>query len=188
MKEIIFVTGNDNKFKEIVSEFPEFNLKREKIDLDEIQSLDIVEVNKYKLKQAYEKLKCPVMVDDTSFEIDALNGLPGTFIKFFEQKLGQFTLSKLIEGKDIRGGSAICSISYYDGQDFIIGLGEVRGEILRLDDLRLEFGEGFGFDFCFIPEEYDKTFAQLGLEVKKKISHRALAIKNFKEKYKEKFK
>jgi len=60
----------------------------EKIDMDEIQSLDLDEVVEHKVRQAYEIAKKPILVEDTALEFPALGKLPGTFIKFFIQELG----------------------------------------------------------------------------------------------------
>lgn len=60
----------------------------EKIELDEIQSLNLDEVVTHKVKQAYEKAEKPVLVEDTSLIFLALGKLPGTFIRFFVQEIG----------------------------------------------------------------------------------------------------
>ena len=61
----------------------------EKIDTDEIQSLDLDEVVEHKVRQAYAIAKKPILVEDTALEFSALGKLPGTFIKYFVQELGQ---------------------------------------------------------------------------------------------------
>jgi len=183
-KEVCFVTGNKNKLIEMQDQFDEFDLTSKKLDLDEIQDMDLKVICEHKVKQAYELLKCPVIVEDSGFYLDVMNGLPGPFIKFFEQKLGYEALIKLLGDERNRSGSPRTCIVFYDGENMIISQGEVRGNVtMELS----EGGEGFGFDFCFIPNGYDKTFSELGIEVKKKISQRANAIKNFKLDYKNKF-
>lgn len=59
----------------------------EKIELDEIQSLDLGEIVEHKVEQAYEKAQRPILVEDTALEFCALGKLPGTFIRFFVQEL-----------------------------------------------------------------------------------------------------
>jgi len=59
-----------------------------KIDLDELQSLDLRVIVEHKVRQAYEKVGGPVLVEDVSLEFLALGRIPGPFIKFFEQEIG----------------------------------------------------------------------------------------------------
>lgn len=172
----VLVTGNKNKLREFKSILGE-DLENVKIDLEEIQSLDLKEICEYKAKQAYCVLQKPVLVEDTGFFIDELNGLPGPFIKFFEERLGNGAAIKLIGKSENRGARQECCVSYYDGNKMISVIGICLGTLAS----EMQNGEGFGFDFCFIPEGYNKTFSQLGLEEKNKISARKKAIEKLKE-------
>jgi inosine/xanthosine triphosphate pyrophosphatase family protein len=78
----IFITGNKNK-AEYLSRCLGVELPHQKIDLDEIQSLDLKEVVTHKVKQAYSILQKPVLVQDVSLEFFYFGKLPGTFIRFF---------------------------------------------------------------------------------------------------------
>lgn len=183
--EIVLVTGNKNKLKEFQSIIDEnykgIILKSEKIDLEEIQSLSLEDICEYKAKKAYEILKKPIIVEDTGFFLDELKGLPGPFIKFFQEKLGEGALIKLLGNSQNRQGYSKTVICFYDGEKMIFSEGRVDGIIGQ----EISKGEGFGFDFCFIPSGYDKTFSELGEDIKNKISHRKFAIKNFLEKFKD---
>lgn len=176
MEDIVLVTGNLSKLKEyqkIISE----NLKSKDIDLDEIQSMDLKEISEHKVKQAYDILKCPVIVDDSSFFLDDLNGLPGPFLKYFEKNLGNGALIRLLGDSKNRSGRQVVMVTYYNGKNLIFCEGVVEGDVTY--DLRE--GEGFGFDYCFIPKGYDKTYSQLGLDEKNKISGRVKAIEILKK-------
>ena len=81
MIDVTFITGNQNK-ADYFSKYLGFPVNHHKVDLDEIQSLDLREVVKHKLLQAYDEIKSPVIVEDVSLEFEALGRLPGTFIKF----------------------------------------------------------------------------------------------------------
>ena len=175
-REITMVTGNENKLKEIQKIFENPNIKKEKLELDEIQTLNSLELTQHKAKQAYDILKRPVIIEDTSFEISALNNLPGPFIKFFIDKLGNEAPIILLNNQTNRLAKAITTACYYDGKYIIHAEGIVKGEITQ----KLSEGEGFGFDFCFIPKGYDKTVAELGSETKNQISWRAKALKELK--------
>ena len=179
MEKITLVTGNKNKLKEFQSILKDLQFQVEKLDLDEIQSMDLKEICKDKVERAHNKLQRSVIIEDTGFFIDELKGLPGPFIKFFEQKLGPSASLKLLENSTNRKAKQICSIAYQDSENQIIVTGECSGVVTE----ELKEGEGFGFDFCFIPDGYDKTFSQLGLEEKNKISARRKAIDNFKTKF-----
>ena len=87
-KKIVLVSGNINKvkeFREILG--GDFEVENVKLDLDEIQSMSVLDISERKARQAYAVLKRPVVVEDTGFFIDELGGLPGPFIKFFEGNL-----------------------------------------------------------------------------------------------------
>lgn len=179
-KVLTVVTGNLNKLKEIQDSFEDLNLEitNEKLGLDEIQSLYIEEICEHKVRRAYEILKRPVMVEDTSAVIDELNGLPGPFIKFFQEQLGNGALIKLANSCANRSATIINNVAYFDGEHLIQAQGVTKGVISK----ELNRGVGFGFDFCFIPNGYDKTLSELGPEVKLEIYGRRKAILNLKEK------
>jgi len=87
MADFIVATTNKDKLSEI-NQILGTNHKLSKIDVPEIQSLDIDKVITEKAKAAYEKVKKPILVEDISLEIQSLNGLPGPFVKFFLQPWG----------------------------------------------------------------------------------------------------
>lgn len=163
------ITGNENKLGELKQVFPDtLDLAMKKLDLDEIQSLDTEQIATHKLKQAYEMAHKPVIVEDVSAELDCLSGLPGPFIKFFEQQLGAGALYKLsYEGAKVK---IRCTMGYFDGKTTCIAYGINTGKITAARG-----GTGFGFDFVFIPDGYDKTMSELGPVIKNAISHRRLA-------------
>lgn len=177
---LTLVTGNKNKLIEFEEILYEIDLENQKIDLDEIQSLSLEEIVKHKVQQAYNLIKKPVIVEDTGFFLDELNGLPGPFIKFFEEQLGNGASIKLLNGSTNRNAKQICCVGYYDGKNEIIVNGEMKGTITN----ELKKGKGFGFDFCFIPNGYNKTFSELGLNEKNKISARKKAIEKLKNQIK----
>jgi inosine triphosphate pyrophosphatase len=175
MNPITIVTGNPHKLAELQQVFPaEITLQSKKLNLDEIQSLDLHEIVHHKLHQAYATVNNPVIVEDVSAELEALNGLPGPFIKFFEERLGKGALFRLAGESRVK---IICSMGYYDGTHEFIVDGEIEGRIVAPRD-----GEGFGFDFVVIPDGYDKTMSELGLDIKNTISHRYKAATLLAEK------
>lgn len=156
-----------------------WHLTSEKIDLDEIQSLDSQAILEHKLRQAYQTVNKPVIVEDVSAELASLNGLPGPFIKFFEERLGRgalYTLSKVVNDTvTIR-----CTAGFFDGQDFIFGEGLIEGTVTapRGDN-------GFGFDCVVVPAgqtvqagDLPRTMAEMSADEKNAVSHRAKAFHN----------
>jgi non-canonical purine NTP pyrophosphatase (RdgB/HAM1 family) len=174
-KTVTLVSGNQNKVRELSPFFPQWTLKRRNLDLEEPQSLDLHVICRSKALSAFKELGSPILVEDTEFCLDALAGLPGPFIKFFEMKLGDGALIHLLKGHRNRKGRARSCLMYYDGIQFVQGTGVLEGAVSE----KVLPGEGFGFDCCFIPEGESLTLSLLGLETKKKISHRRRAIEEF---------
>jgi inosine triphosphate pyrophosphatase len=175
MSDITLVTGNPNKLTELQAVLPaELDIQSRKLDLVEIQSLDVVEIVTSKLTAAYEIIGGPVIVEDISAELENLNGLPGPFIKFFEQQLGKDALYKLsAEGTRV---VIKCCMGYYDGTTLVTFIGSMEGTITSPK------GEGgFGFDCVIIPDGYSDTLSVLGPDVKNTISHRFKAAKQLAE-------
>jgi len=172
---MILVTNRKEKVKE-TEDILGFPIEQVNLNIPEIQSLDVVEVSTDKAKKAYAQLKEPLIVDDTSLCINALNGLPGTFITWFVSQLGTEGIIKCVESGSSRKAQAITCISYADAEGKIFSfLGTVSGKI-AFDPL----GEGFGYDSIFIPCGYTKTFGELTKEEKNIISMRSIALNKFK--------
>ena len=176
MKSLTLVTGNKNKLREF-EEILNTPLSSFDFDLPEIQSPSVEVVALTKAKEAYTILKKPVIVEDTGFELDAWKGLPGAFLKFFEQAFYKDHLIKLLAGETNRKGAAVCAIGYCDRNISFTVLGKVHGSIT--EEPRGECG--FGFDYSFVPDGYTKTFAEMTSEEKNKISHRKRAIESLQK-------
>jgi non-canonical purine NTP pyrophosphatase (RdgB/HAM1 family) len=174
---IVFATGNANKLKELIAIAPpELDFSHEKIDIDEIQSLDVKEIVEHKLREAYRQIGKPVIVEDVGAGLDSLNGLPGPFVKFFEQRLGAealYIVQKVPNDKvTIR-----CIAGYYDGQTMLFGEGIVEGRITSPRGTN-----GFGFDSVVVPDGQpsgqERTYAEMTTEEKGHLSHRGKALRN----------
>jgi len=170
---MIFATGNHQKLKEF-EEILGIKLNHSDLDLDEIQSIEVEEVAKHKARQAYSLLKEPVIVEDTGLYFEELNGLPGALIKFFVKKLSLDKICSLIE--ENRKAKAITCIAYFDGKELKTFTGETKGEVAE----EPKGSNGFGWDPIFIPEGYNRTFAELTDEEKTSKFMRKEAIKKLK--------
>eukprot|EP01138_Halocafeteria_seosinensis_P011694 gb/GECG01011950.1/.p1 GENE.gb/GECG01011950.1/~~gb/GECG01011950.1/.p1 ORF type:complete len:199 (+),score=29.65 gb/GECG01011950.1/:1-597(+) len=172
---ITFVTGNSNKLQEVVKILGtdvSFELQNRSVDVPEIQGEpeDIVRV---KCQKAAKRVGGAVMVEDTSLIFNAMNGLPGVYIKSFLDKLGLEGLNKMLNGFDDRTAYAQCLFAFTEGpeQEVQIFTGRCHGKIVppRGDTT-------FGWDPIFQPQGYDQTFAEMDKEVKNGISHRYKAL------------
>jgi Ham1 family protein len=149
----------------------------QKLDLDEYQgSVDYIAIKK--CQSALKLISGPILIEDTSLHLNALNGLPGPYIKDFIQKLELNGLPKMISAWQDKSAVAKCIVAYGENESSEIMLfhGSIKGSIVNSAG-----SSGFGWDIYFVPEGYNQTFAELGDEVKNKISHRFKAFQAFKE-------
>ncbi|MBT5023038.1 RdgB/HAM1 family non-canonical purine NTP pyrophosphatase [Candidatus Woesearchaeota archaeon] len=175
-KTILFITGNMNKLREAREILTDFNVMNKKIDLPELQG-EPVEIVEEKTKVALKLLKKPVIVEDTNLRFNALNGLPGPYIKDFLHKLGMNGLWELLSGKKDKNAYAAALIGYGEpGGKVKVFEGKVLGTIVK------PCGDShFGWDPIFKPKGSKKTFAQMSAEEKNKISHRKKAFIKLKK-------
>lgn len=118
--DILFVTSNLGKVKSLQSRLGDkVELNSIKIDLPEIQADSAMEVSIEKAKTAYSILKKPLIVQDSSFHINAFNGFPGIYIKYVHETLGINGILKLLKGVDDRSCYFEGAITYIDGLDNI---------------------------------------------------------------------
>lgn len=120
------------------------------------------------------------IADDSGLMVDALNGSPGVFSARYSGEGAtdlENNLKLLEELKDTpvsgRGAAFKCAIAVVapDGFEEVV-TGECRGTI----GFEMRGNEGFGYDPLFVPNGFDKTFAELGMGIKNRISHRFRAI------------
>jgi inosine triphosphate pyrophosphatase len=172
MQPITLVTGSAHKRAEYQRLLPaNLAVIVRDIDLIEIQSFDAIEIIADKAKRAYDQIGGPVIVEDVAVGLDSLNGLPGPFIKFFNQQLGPDALYQI--AKDDKRATVTCTIGYYDGARLLMANGEVKGSVVPLRG-----DSAFGFDAVFVPKGQAKTYAQMTDGEKDAISHRGLAVKD----------
>jgi inosine triphosphate pyrophosphatase len=176
MKDFVFVSGNQQKV-EWLEEFLGEKVEHHKLDLIEIQSLDPQEVVGLKVREAYKKLSKAVLIDDVSLSFNALGRLPGTFIKYFLDEVGNKGICRLLDGYDDRSAVATVTYGYYDGHDFKAFATESKGEISQ--EPRGSFGHGW--DPIFIPEGESKTHSEMNLEEYATVHPRNLAVKKLAE-------
>jgi XTP/dITP diphosphohydrolase len=187
MKQLIFATHNAHKadeVKAIVGNLFEVKNLSDINFFDEIpETGNTFKENAFqKVKYLHNKLNCNCFADDSGLSVDALNGEPGIFSARYagEPSNSQRNTEKLLDAlKNISNRKAqfTCVIAVIlDGQPHFFE-GVIHGTITETP-----YGEGgFGYDPVFIPDGYDKTFAELPADIKNKISHRAIALEKFKQ-------
>lgn len=193
MKSFCFATNNPHKLEEIRALLgPFFQLQSlEDIGCNEElpETQDTIAGNSLqKAKYVFDRFGVACFADDTGLEVEALNNAPGVFSARYagEHKNSEDNIKLLlanlqgVKNRSARFRSVITLVESYGVNTFE---GIVKGVILQ--EKRGELG--FGYDSVFQPEGYNRTFAEMELQEKNKISHRALAveklIKFLKEKY-----
>lgn len=118
MKEILFVTGNDRKLAEAQAGCKDFGItvKQLIVAIDEIQSHDPLEISKRKAEDAYTAAQSPVVITDTSWEIPALNGFPGGYMKDVAAWFTADDFVNLVRTKEDREISFTETIVYKDAE------------------------------------------------------------------------
>lgn len=177
MKSLTFITGNLNKVK-WTQKYSPIPITHKKLDLIEIQSLDIKEVVEHKAKEAYKILKKTVLIEDTSLVMHAYGKLPGTFIKWFLQEIGVTGLCKLADNTD-REATALVMYGLYDGKTLRFFEGQMDGYIA----LKPRGKNGFGFDSVFIPKGQNKTQAEMTDEEFDKFNKRRIALEKMRKEF-----
>ena len=199
--KIVFATNNQHKLDEIRSilgnTIEVLSLRDIGCDVDIPETGKTLEENALqKAQYIYDHYHISVFADDTGLEVDALNGAPGIYSARYAsmeagaheashdaeanmsrllRELGENnnrrsrfrTVIALIIKKDVCpcGCTSIKEVHQFEGI--------VEGQIIK----ERRGGEGFGYDPIFQPDGYEETFAELGMEIKNHISHRARAVK-----------
>lgn len=180
---IVFATNNSHKLDEIRnilgSSFEVMSLNELGCHDDIPETGTTLEENaRQKAQYIYDKYHCNVFADDTGLEVNALGGEPGVYSARYaggeghDSEANMTKLLKNLEGETNRKAQFCTVIALIlDGKTSLFD-GIVEGEIIK----ERRGGEGFGYDPIFQPEGYDKTFAELGNDIKNTISHRARAV------------
>jgi len=185
--KLVFATNNHHKIKEINhilgNEFSLVTPSEVGITEDIPENEPTLEGNALsKARYIYEATGLDVFADDTGLETEALNGLPGVISARFagEEKNSEANIVKLLEmlsGLDNRRARFRTVIALITGKKEYLFEGIVNGVII--DEKRGK--EGFGYDPVFVPEGSVHTFAEMDLDEKSLVSHRARAFLKLKE-------
>jgi inosine triphosphate pyrophosphatase len=178
-KEVIFITGNEDKFREFQEIISSVKLIRRNINLPELQGTP-EEIVKEKSKLACQIIGKPCFVDDTSLCFNAWGGLPGPYIKDFLEYMGAEKLAQtLLKSSEDIAAKAIISIGYCEpGKEAVCIQGITEGKI-SLPRGNKNFKKGW--DSIFMPNESSKTNGEMEPSEKHVYSQRTKAIRAFEK-------
>lgn len=191
--KIVIASTNQGKIAEITKILK--TLEGLGIDVRSLQDYDIVEPDEphdcfienaiHKAKYYAKYTKEMTLSEDSGLSIEALNGFPGVRTKEITQEFGGMSntfvkLEQMLSGSNNYAAHFNSAAALYiPSHDFLI-THEAK------DYGSLSFpprgDDGFAFDPIFVPKGYDKTFAEMGMELKNEISHRAKALQGLMEK------
>ena len=193
--KIVFATNNQHKLQEIREilgdQFEILSLSDIGCHEDIPETGNTLEANAHqKAEYVFDHYHIDCFADDTGLEVDALGGAPGVHSARYAEGTdhnSEANMAKLLRELgdndnrkarfrtvisliQMEGGNPVCSREY-----------QIEGVVEGRIDREKHGSEGFGYDPVFIPEGYDKSFAELGEEIKNQISHRARAVKKLAE-------
>jgi inosine triphosphate pyrophosphatase len=178
------------------------------VDLPEIQEVDTEAVAKDKALIASQLAGGPAVVEDTALHFHALGGMPGPFIKWFQDSLGSDGLYNILAAYPDKSATAVCTLAFCPAPhaDPVLFTGECRGAIVAPVP-----GAGFGYvygsaarraaafvllafltalcfwflrnswDSIFVPDGFDRPFSKMTTEEKCQVSHRGAAVRQWAE-------
>jgi non-canonical purine NTP pyrophosphatase (RdgB/HAM1 family) len=175
--DLVFVTSNLNKLREAEAVLG-IKLDHRALEIAELQSLSLEEVVRAKASCAWERLRAPVLVEDTSLELVGLGGFPGPLIRWMLASVGPAGICRIAHAFADPRAIARCMVTATDGGDEVVGMGEVRGRIAEAP----RGGRGFGWDSAFVPDGHrGRTFSELSSAEKNAISHRRKAFEALRD-------
>ena len=174
--DLYFVSSNNHKYHEAKKILDSFgiNLGFLKSNLEEIQSNSLQKIAKAKARDAFSKLKKPLIIEDDGLFIDSIQGFPGPYSSYVFKTIGNKGILNLL--KNNRKAKFVSIITFCDKNCLESFDGKLDGKISKTQK-----GKGWGFDPIFIPNNSKKTFAEINN--KNELSHRYKALKKFSKWY-----
>jgi len=187
MISLVFATNNLHKLEEIKSAV---GSKMKILSLSDIGCLEDIPETANTLEgnasqkswYIFDKYHIDCFADDTGLEINALDGKPGVYSARYggpghDHEKNIDKVLKELDGVQVRKATFRTVISLIINGTETLFVGTVKGSILT----ERQGNKGFGYDPIFQPNGYDRSFAEMDLEEKNKISHRGLAVEKLQE-------
>ena len=190
LKKVLVASSNPKKVREIKEILHplgiEVVLPPRKVEVEE-KGTTFLENAYLKAKAYFEEFGIPSLADDSGLVVEAISPLPGVYSARFHalEEFGKEEpipdadsannrkLLRVLENVKDRSAKFVSVVVLYSDEGGLFAEGEVRGRIA----LSPKGDKGFGYDPLFIPEGYEKTFAEMEPEEKHKISHRGRALR-----------
>lgn len=190
-KTLFFASSNQHKVEEVRLFFKKYGYEIKSL-LDLNQDIKIEETGKtyrdnalIKAKALEKYVNIPIIADDSGLEISALDNFPGVYSQRWKGDMSYFQAMKVIIEKlkvsNNRDAFMISYLVYYDYKNNIIKEfeGKLKGQIVK--KIVKEKKDNFGYDQIFYISEKKKTFYQMGINSKNKISHRFQVLEKLVE-------
>ncbi len=189
--QLVLATKNRDKIREIQEILSDFSIEIKTLEdfpdmPDVVEDGQTLEENAIKKARSFHQFTgLPALADDTGLEVDALNGAPGVYSSRFAGENASYAdnREKLLREMsavpdEARGAQFRCVVAFVNADQVLTVEGIVRGTITRVPS----GSGGFGYDPIFFVPELGRTFAEIDLETKNKMSHRGIAFRKMKEK------
>ncbi|MBQ6582289.1 MAG: RdgB/HAM1 family non-canonical purine NTP pyrophosphatase [Mogibacterium sp.] len=196
MEQVILASQNRDKIREMDAILAKFGMKAVPRDDAGLPDFEIEETGETLEENSYLKAKTildlsglPTIADDTGLLVDVLGGAPGVYAARWAGENCTYADNNRKMLRELAGVPAaqrtakfvtVITMLFPDGTK-IVARGECPGRIAE----EFRGDAGFGYDPLFIPEGYECTFAEMGPEVKNRISHRAKALEKLEERIRE---
>ncbi|MEM4251506.1 MAG: XTP/dITP diphosphatase [Candidatus Bathyarchaeia archaeon] len=174
---LVFVTSNREKVREakMILESYGVSFKHLSLRYPEIQDSSLRKIALTSAITVHRRLRQPLFVEDSGLFIEALGGFPGPYSSYVQETIGNLGILRLMEGVRNRSSRFESVVAYVESpRNRHVFAGSVEGRI-SIE----ERGERWGFDPIFIPSGTNLTYAEMGVEVKQRFSHRSIALAKF---------
>ncbi len=187
--KLIFASQNPGKVREVKKIFNDSSI--ELISLNDFENIPIIvedgnsfeENAKIKAEKVYNHFKINSVGDDSGLSVEQLDGGPGIYSARFagenatDEQNNVKLVNELKNFSEPHLAKYVCAAAYFNGENFIISTGEIKGRIV----LEPKGNYGFGYDPYFIPDGYNLRMAEIDPVLKNKISHRGIAFSKLKK-------
>lgn len=177
MKTVYFITSNEGKVHEVVEKVTslDVNIVQKNYGYPEIQTDFLEEVAQFGVSYLQKKVNHPFILEDAGIFIDALHGFPGVYSSYAYFTIGLDGILQLLQTIPVKKRTAQFKSVFAYGTpegDMELFKGTCNGTISATQ----QGGKGFGYDPIFIPDGFEKTFAEMNADEKNKISHRGKSL------------
>jgi len=191
--KLLIATGNRHKYEEIKGELDSFDIETiPAFDYDikepEETGKTFEENSLLKAKYYSETLNMPALADDSGLCIEALNGEPGIYSARWARECGSYEkvaqkIQEKLANKKTQNFNAffICAITIFGLGDKYKNFHSFKGKVEGILKFPPKGNNGFGYDPIFVPKRYNVSFGEMSPVEKKEISHRAIALEQFKK-------